>query len=221
MSNRKKTEAFILDCIEYMLPGGFNKNLYVEKFKEMNDKEFDAFMKRLEDGSEHLVIVAPNLVGTDLSIERNIILAKKLKHNFFERIWIKGMEGMPDHLSPIEYFIVDLPIRRASQVLKKKISIPEHSKTVDKLTGQPTGDSKGAKVSFPELQVLMAMGMEKSSEEFFKYRGGDLGGYRALRTMLSKYGYSQMQALAPYATGPESTKTFKAILTSAHLSTNL
>jgi hypothetical protein len=128
---------------------------------------------------------------------------------------------MPDYLTPIKYFIVDLPIRRASQVLKKKISIPEHSKTVDKLTGQPTGDSKGAKISYPEVQVLMAMGMEQSSTELLKYRGGDLGGYRAMRTMLTKYGMSKQEALSPYATGPESTKTFKAILTAAHLSSNL
>jgi hypothetical protein len=116
---------------------------------------------------------------------------------------------------------MDLPVRRASQLLIKKISVPDDSRTVDALTGQPTGESKGAKLSYPELQVCAAMGLDNSMVELMKYRGGDNKGLIAFNAMLSRYGRVNLKSVEPYASGVESTKTLKTFLTSMMLRSTL
>ena len=112
-----------------------------------------SFIADLESGKRFLTIIEPNGLDTGLSVENNLKIAEELGHKFFQRLWIEGKEGEPAYLTPIEYLVVDLPIRRASQLLIKKIKVPEHNRVVDVLSGQPTGESKGAKISYPELQV--------------------------------------------------------------------
>jgi hypothetical protein len=115
----------------------------------------------------------PNF-GASPTLERNIAVAKKLGHDFFQRLWIGEHDGIPTHLTPVKYMVIDMPLRRASQMLVKKLSVQESDKTSDILSGQPTGEARrGAKISFPELQVMTAMGLDKSVTELFKYRGGD------------------------------------------------
>ena len=220
--NRKKTEEFIIGYIEKILPGSPNADLYRDFFKGLSDDAFDQFMKRLETGDVRLSITAPNFASYKLSVDRNIEIAKELGHNFFERLWISASEDCPKYLTPIEYFVVDLPTRRASQSLVKKISVQETDKTVDMLSGQPTGDSrKGAKISFPELQVLAAMGLDNTVVELMKYRGGDIKGRNAMNAMIDRHGSTNIKVLSNYASGVESIKTLKTFLTCAHLKNTL
>jgi hypothetical protein len=117
--------------------------------------------------------------------------------------------------------VIDLPIRRQSQHLQKKRSIPENNRVIDQLSGQPTGPSKGAKISYPELQVLAGMNMDSSLVELIKYRGGDKGGYNALNAMVGRYGAANLKTLSNYATGVQSTQTLKIFLTASHLKSTL
>lgn len=221
MSNRAATEAFILKTLHDLAPKGETASFYKERFDKMSDKEFEAFIARLESGEEFLVLVVPNFSESGLSVERNFKIAKQLGHNFFQRLWIGKQDDQPAYLTPIEYLVVDLPVRRASQLLIKKISVPEHNKTVDILTGQPTGDSKGSKISYPEVQNLAAMGLDNCVVEFMKYRGGDLKGHNALNAMISRYGEAKQETLKNFASGVESTRTLKTFLSSMHLRSSL
>lgn len=220
--NRKKTEKFILTYIEKMLPGSPNTDLYRKFFSSLDDTAFDQFMKKLESGEVRLSITAPNFASYKLSVDRNIEVAKELGHTFFERLWIASTNDCPQYLTPIKYFVVDLPTRRASQSLVKKISVQETDKTIDVLSGQPTGDSrKGAKISFPELQVLAAMGLDNTVVELMKYRGGDIKGRNAMNAMIDRHGTTNITVLSNYASGVESIKTLKTFLTCAHLKNTL
>lgn len=219
--NRAKTEAFILKFIDKIAPGGENLAIYKKRFAAMSDEAFSAFIDDLESGKQFLTITAPNFHGSILSVENNLKVAEELGHNFFQRLWIQGTDGNPDYLTPIPYLVIDLPLRRASQLLTKKISVPEHNNVVDVLTGQPTGESKGARVSYPELQVSAAMGMENTMVELMKYRGGDNKGNVALNGMISKYGIARQSTLANYASGVESTNTLRTFLKAMHLKSSL
>ena len=128
---------------------------------------------------------------------------------------------VPRYLTPMECYVIDLPVRKASQILDKKISIPESSYTVDNLTGQPAGDSYASRVSYSELNVLVGMGLEKSCTELFKYRGGDVRGYQAMNMSIDKLGAVNLEEMSKYASGVESTKTFKTFLTGMHLKNTL
>lgn len=219
--NRKAAQAVILKWIEALLPGSKNTQIYQELFAAMSDKQFAEFMSKIEDGSARLAIIAPNLEGPKLSIERNLALAKQLDHEFFERIWIDKGDDVPPYLSPIKYLVVDLPLRRQAQLLVKKISIPEDNRSVDDYTGQPTGKSKGSKISYPETQIMAALDLDASLTEMLKYRGGDVQGFNAMNNAIAKTGGVSLKAIEPQAGKVKSTQTLSTLLKCMHLENTL
>lgn len=221
MSKRQQTEAFILEYIQKLIPGEENTQLYQSLFASMDDAQFAQFIQDLQTHKTKLTVLAPNFGKNRLDLKRNFQLAKELNHNFFQRIWIPAKDGNRSYLSPIPYLIVDLPLRRQAQLLSKKISIPEDNNSVDDFTGQPTGKSKGSKVSYPEIQVMAAMGLDQCLTEFLKYRGGDEKGFNAMNTTIDRTGTVSLKQIAPYASGVKSTHTLKMLLRGLHLSSTL
>lgn len=219
--NRKAAQAVILEYIEKLLPGSKNTQIYTEMFAAMSDKQFDEFMKKIEEGQVRLAIVAPNLEEPKLTIERNLALAKELGHEFFERVWIDPGNEVPPYLSPIKYLVVDLPLRRQAQLLVKKISIPEDNRSIDDFTGQPTGKSKGSKISYPETQIMAALNLDNSLVEMLKYRGGDIKGFNAMNAAIAKTGGVSLKAIEPLAGTVKSTQTLSVFLTCMHLQNTL
>lgn len=219
--NRKAAEAVCLEYIEKILPGGGNKEIYQAFFAQMDDAAFETFINQLDEGSIKLAIIAPINSAVELDTARNLALAKELGHNFFERIWMDGKDGAPPYLSTETYLVVELPVRRQAQFQVKKISIPEHARSVDNLTGQPTGASKGSKISYPELQIMAALGLDNCIVEFIKYRGGDEKGFVAMNNSISKTGGVSTKALDSLGTTVRSRQTVSTILTGMHLENTL
>lgn len=221
MGNREAATAELLTWIDKLLPGSANKAIYEERMKKMSNAQFDAFMKRLESEEEVLSLIAPNLTSPKITIERNLAVAKELGHNFFERLWLTDHVTNKTYLTPVTYLVVDLPLRRQQQMLVKKARIPEDNRHVDDLSGQPTGTSKGSRVSFPELQVLFAQGMDKSLTELIKARGGDEKAFRAMNAEIIARGGASIDRIAANNTKVKSTQTLGTILTGMHLSHTL
>lgn len=219
--NRKAATASILADIEEIFPGSENTAFWEKRLTGMGDKQFDDFMKNLEDGTEMLTIQAPNLAAKKLNHQHNLKVAKRWGHEFFERIWMPGKNGGPSYLSNDKYLIVDLPLRRQAQLLTKKISIPENNRSIDDFTGQPTGNSKGSKVSYPEIQILAAMNLDNNLTEFLKVRGGDIQSFNASNTMISRTGGVSLKAIEHMGGTVRSTETLSAYLTAMHLSPTL
>jgi hypothetical protein len=215
--NRKAAEETILHYIEEMMPGSDNTQMYRNLFASMDDQKFDVFMKELADKSKRLAIVAPNFGTPRLDVKRNLEVGDKLGHKFFERIWIDTGNEMPRYLSKDEYLIVLLPLRRQAQLLVKKISIPEDNKSIDDFTGQPTGKSKGSKISYPETQIMAALNLDNNLTELLKYRGGDIKGFDAMNNQISKTGGVSLKSIEHLGTNVQSTKTLHIFLTSMHI----
>jgi len=221
MATRKEVQEFIVKYVEKMCPSGDNRRIYTEFFDTLSDKDFKQWIDDLESGAKELMINAPNFKSNGLDVQRNLEIADSLGHNFFQRIMIPADGETPAYLTPIPYMVVDLPIRRQAQLLWKKIKIPEDSKTIDDLTGQPTGKSEGSGISYPETQVMAAMGLNNCLEEMLKFRGGDIKGFNAMNTMISRTGGVSLNSIRPYASGVTSTRTLKTFLTAAHLANTL
>lgn len=219
--DRKKAEAQILADLETISPGCVDVELYKTYFASMSDKAFEAFMLRLKDGSEWLTITVPNAGKNKLDLERNIKIGDKWGHSFWKQLWIPADGEIPRYLTPNKYFVIKTPIRVASQRIAKKMSIPRHQRVINAITGQPTGDSKGAGFSAPELRLCVAMGLDKTAVELMKYRGGDLRGWAALNASLNRFGDARQDQLENFASGVVSTATLKTYLTCAHLSNSL
>ena len=220
-SKRKEVENYILTYIE-KIAGKFNRSIYEDRvFKNMTDEDFDQFMKDLKTEKRFLVIYAPNLKKREISVENNLEVAKELGYNFFQKLWISSNDDVPTYLTPIPYMIIDLPIRRTSQLLIKGISVPDHNKVVDNLTRQPTGESKGAKISYPELLLLASMGLDESITEMINIRGGDNKALLAYSNFIDRYGKVSLSALDNFRSTVKSTATLKTFLTAMHIRSNL
>lgn len=215
---REKTEAFIIKAIEEILPKGGNKAYYQERFAAMSDKAFDQFMHHLKNGGR-LHITVPNAMEAELNIERNLALLDKYQRKIFHHIELSDGHGNR-YVTPIPYMVVDLPLRRQEQSLSKKITIASDNKRIDDLTGAPTGDSKGSRISFPQVQMLYAQGAEQSIREFMKFRGGDEEAYRQMEQMIAETGEVDLDAI-PDTGEVRSIKTLRAFLQGMHLSNNL
>jgi hypothetical protein len=220
--NRQAAEKELLYCIDAILPGSPNTQIYKDILKGMPDNEFDRWITELESGERYLAIIAPELADITLSVERNLDLGEEWGHKFFERVWMDPQNGAPAYLSNDPYLVVDLPMKRQAQFLIKKISIPEDNRSIDTFTGQPTGKSKGSKISWPELQILAALGgFDETISEFFKFRGGDLQGFNAMNDMIYRTGGVSLNAVGSLGTKVKAVQSLSTLLTSSHLTNTL
>jgi hypothetical protein len=221
MPNRQAAQALLYKTIDQFMPGSPNLALYKKKFDAMSDADFDTFIQDLKVGKQRLVLVVPNGSKYRLDIAKNIEIAKSLGAQTFQQVWIPPTKGARKYLTPNPYMILYIPVRRQAQLLSKKISLAEDNKHTDAMTGQPTGASKAAQISWPELKTLAAMGMQDTLVELLKYRGGDEGGFRAMNTMLVRQGSVSMKDIQAYATGVKSTQALDKYLKACHLNSTL
>lgn len=219
--NRKKAEEFILTYIDKILPGSENTQIYRDLFASMDDAQFEDFIVSLETDQSRLAIIAPNFSDNPLSVDRNLEIAKELNHEFFERVWFEDPNGGPNYLSVKKYLVFDWGLRRQAQLLIKKISIPDDNRSIDHLTGQPTGNSKGSKISYPELQILAALQLDSTITELIKYRGGDLNGFNAMNDSISRTGGVSITSLDSLGSKVKATQTLSTYLTAMHLRNTL
>ena len=220
MANRKAAQAFILEYMDRILPGGENKALYEELFASMSDKDFDKLMAKIKEGFV-LPIIAPNLNEAKLDTSRNLKIAKELGHSFFEQIVLTDNDTGEEYTTPHKYMVVDMPVRRQSQLLDKNMSTPANNSVVDELTGQPTGVSKGAALSFPELGVLLSIGVDSAIEELIKLRGGDEVAFNAMNRQIMETGEADIDSIKTLGSKVKSTETLSSLLTGMHLRNNL
>jgi hypothetical protein len=220
MSNRQKAQDLIIDNIA-KLTGPINVGLYKKKFEAMSDEEFHSFMEDLRDKKQRLCVIDPNFGSERLATKKCIEVCKGLGKSLFQRVWVSSEPGKPAYLTPNTYMITMMPLRRQAQLLSKKVSIPEDNNSVDDFTGQPTGKSKGSKISYPETQVLASFGLNQTITELLKYRGGDERGFAAMNTMIDRTGSVNLKTIAPYASGVKSTQTMKSMLTSMHFNVTI
>ena len=215
--NRKAAEASILADLEEILPGSANPAIYKRRFAEMSDEEFDAMMLSIQNGQFILPIIAPETQKPALDVERNLATGKRWGVMFFERVWMDGQYGADPYLSNDTYLITLLPMKRQAQFLTKKISIPDHSRTIDNMTGQVTGASKGSKISYVEMQVMSSQDLKYSIMEFQKPRGGDLTAYNAMAHSLTTTGGASLASLGALGSRARSIDSLSIHLTSMHL----
>lgn len=220
--NRRAAEAFIISHIDEMTNNKENVEFYKKKFKSMNDAEFEAFIDGLDNETIRLAVVEPNYSPNGfVSSEKLTEMCERLGRPIMQSIYYEGRDGLPSYKSPVKYPVYLVPVRRASQMLIKKVSVPPHTKVRDMLTGQVTGESKGATLSGPEGQFLGAMGANYSAIEKMKYTAGDARGEAAYIAMLSRYGRANQSVLEQFSSGVKVTQAVNTFLTAAMHRSNL
>lgn len=215
--NRAAFIQTVLEGIEAIIPKSPNTEMYRQMFDKMNDEQLEQFVEDLKTRKKLLSIIVPNNQKYSLSVKRNLEIAEKWGHQFYQHIWMNPGGGLPKYLTPKKYLVMMLPFKRQAQHLVKKISIPEDNKTIDDLSGQPTGPSKGSKISYPEIQILTALNLDNCLVEFLKYRGGDIKGFDAMNTSIARTGGVSLDSIKRLGTKVKSTTTLATLLTAMHL----
>lgn len=218
--NRKAAQAVVLKMVADLDPSGKNTAVYEDAFKRMNDAQFDNWMQAIEKNQDYVSLIVDNNNNNKVTIENNLKVAKKWGVKLFHRLWLTDPNTGMTYLTPLEYLVLHLPVRRQIQTLENKVSIPEDNKHVDELTGQPTGPSKGSSISFPELQVLYGRGLDWSIQELIKFRGGDEKGMRELEKSVISSGGVSLEALKQLGTRNRSTVTLSILLKGMMLDNN-
>jgi hypothetical protein len=221
MANRAKAEAVILQHIESLCPDSPNTEFYKNYFSSLSDKAFGEYIAKLKAKTMKLHVTIPNGAPYALNVRRVLDLCEGIGLQVRQRIWLTDPDTGVRYLSSIAYVIVDWAVRRQAQVLEKKASIPLHNRSVDTLTGQATGDSKGAKISNMETVVLSSLGLETHLSEFMKARGGDKGMFNAMNESIIRQGAVSLASIEHLSTGVQAKDALHVMLTSAHLRTTL
>lgn len=216
---RKQIQDKILKTMKLIEPGMTNHNRYQEMFDNMNDKQFDTFMKDLKEGKIKLTLFAPNM---KVFIQQEDLLkaADDLGLELFERLRFKDKATGKYFLTPNKYLIAKLPVRRTRQFLMHKLSVAENDKKLDALTGQVTANDKASSLSYPEAQLMYARGLDKSIIEFMKVRGGDIHAFATFKQQLEESGEATLGSLDPN-TLPRSAVVMSSILKSMYFDNNL
>lgn len=221
--NPKRTaaEAKIIKYIEKMHPGSPNTKMYKDRFAAMDDKEFHQFMCDLRDKKVHLRIIVPNFSASGFDLKNLYAVSRELGAEPYQRVWIPAKNGVRSYLTPNAYFVGYMPLGRQAQFLEKKISIPKDDRVIDQITGQATGDSKGAKVSAPEAHCMIAMNLENNLVEMMKVKGGDAGAYSAANAYIDRTGEFSIEQVSQYSTGVQSKSSLIQYFRAAHIKADL
>lgn len=218
MGNRKAAEAIILKWIKELDPTGHNLKITEENLKAMSDLDFDRYMQAIESGQDFVSMNYENLKKSGITVENNLVVAEKMGHEFFERLWLTDPITQRLYLTPMRYLVIDLPVRRQVEMLAKKISIPEDNRHIDEMTDQVVGVSKGSSLTYPEMLILYAKGLDSSIVEFMKFRGGDTVAYQEMERSIRETGGVNLNMIP--AGKVKATQTLSILLKGAHLDNN-
>jgi hypothetical protein len=222
MSNIKAFEKVILDSVKEIDPNGRTTEVYEKIFKKLTIEQKHQLVKDLKNGKAKLFIMDPPLSGSKISFANNRAVAKKLfNYDFYKSIKYPARGTTPAFTTPNKHLTLDLTCRRQAQMLMEKISVSGGRQTVDNLTGAPSSTAKTSRLSFPELQLLKAHGMDSGLLELFTIRGGDVGGFRAYQDQLLNTGQASLDSIESSRTGVKSKTSSAAWLRASHLRNNL
>lgn len=218
---RKDAEKVILEWMDDIDQSGVNTKRWQEKFKSMSDDDFKVFVDKLRKKEDYVSVVAPNFKNTGITLANNFKIAKKRGVKLFQRLWIIDPVTKRKYLSHDEYPVFHLPVRRQIQMARSKMSYAKDNSKMDALTGQASGISDGAAISYPEILVLYSRGLEKTIEELTYMRGGNQGAFRASNAIIKNSGRVSLSEVEQHSTGVKSTQVLNIYLKAAHIDNNI
>lgn len=204
-------------------PTGNASASLIQQLQAMSPADIKAYGADLISGKEILPITIPNLIESKFRVKMEVLLkvADQVGAVVYQRIWHVDKSTGIRFLTPKKYIVGYIATRRQIQTLENKVSIAEDNTKIDALTHQPTGASKKAGYSFPELLVSTGQGLDETTLELMHFRGGDLASMRMLEKQIIETGSGRMKTLEEFMRPVKSTTTVRIYLYGQHLDNNL
>lgn len=204
-AKRKKVIDFIVSSVAAVIPKDTSNPELMRKFLEdMTQTQFDSYIKgfapeviTIGDVKRSVIpYYLPNLSKYRISTDHLFKLHDDIGISADgQRLIMTDPNTKLKYVTPHTYTIVDLPGRRQSQTVIKKNSIPVGTQAIDELSHQPTNQSKGSRISRPELSSLLARGLDKTTHELINVRGGNEEARREFRRQLISGGGASLDSL--------------------------
>ncbi len=219
--NRNAFESFVLEFMGKITPGKGNVKIYKNIFAALNDNQFETFVQRLEQG-QSLPIWLSNYDKQEMINFDNVVkLAKEYGVQIEQQLIMTDEDTGIEHITPETFFVGTAEVRKQRQMLVKKFSAAKDDSSIDDLTGQVIGVSKGGGLSYPEAQVLIELGLPTMTQELYDVKGGDLAALDHYRNELTTTGKTNTKSCLRKGSGVKALQTAHFLLRGRGLENNL
>lgn len=217
---RKAFEESWLKDIRKILPGKDNYNFYKKLFDEMSDEKFQTLIDQARDVG-YLPLFQHNLKSTRPKIDSLIDLCQSWGERVYHHLELTDFNS-PDltFTTPEKYLVMWGTVRRQIQTLENKISIPDDNDSIDQLSGQVVGASKGSSMSNTEIGILNSKDLVSTIFEYVNPRGGNNEAYDLMEQEIIDKGFVDLNEIRTEAR-PTSTETLDAFLMSVQIKSNI
>lgn len=223
VKNRKKIEKLIYDTFDALDPTGANSNKYKELYSNMNDKEFEVHMKEFLDNEDENFTLEIIDFERDLKMEHCENAAKVLGIDLFEYVYMPHLSMDKNNVivSKEKCLVGWINIKRPQQLLHKKNGLAMDDTKRSPLTGQVTGDDKGARNSDIEATFLVQLGADAILQELHGPRSDDSVMRLKMEQDIATKGYTTLEDMENSRLNKTSLNTLATYLTGCHLEQNL
>lgn len=197
VANRAYIEKLVYDVFEAIDPSGTNANKHQNLFADMNESQFENFMKEFLDNDEENFILDIVEFEHSLNFDQCEAAAKVLGIPLMEYVYMPHltMDKKNVVISKQKCLVGYINVKRTQQLLHKKNGLSISSEHTSALTGQVIGDDKNARDSDIEAAMLVALGAEKILQELHGPRADDVVMKRQLKQSIATKGYGMLEEL--------------------------
>lgn len=221
MGNRKAFTGYVVK--EFKAAGNHanSAELAEEWLNSLSDAEFEAFVKRVEDGEDHVTYIIPNDLSNDVELDRWIEQGERIGAPIYSTVVEYDPASGLTFTSNEKHWIAYMPERSQIQHVDDKKSVAEDNNTRDLFTGQVTGSSKGSAISAPQFNAILSRDCIATAVEFAKFRGGDIAGARDFNSALIRDGSVTIEPMLNNASKPTINFSLSSYLNGMHIANDL
>jgi hypothetical protein len=223
VSNRKEIEQLIYDVFDAIDPTHRNSNKYKVLFENMNDSEFEKFMKDFLNNENENFILDIVEFEQSLKMEQCEAAAKILKIPLMEYVYMPHltMDKQNVVVTKEKCLVGYINIKRTQQLLHKKNGLSVSSEKISALSGQVTSNDRNARDSDIESAMLVALGADKIIQELHGPRADDPVMKKEMNQAIATKGFVMLDDLTNSSLNKTTLNTVNTFLLSMHLKSDL
>lgn len=223
VTNRAYIEKLIYDTFDALDPSGTNSNKYKLEFAQMNDAQFEKYMKDfLKNDQENFMLDIVEFEH-DLKMENCEKAAKVLGIPLMEYVYMPHliMDRNRVVVSKEKCLVGYINIKRTQQMVQKKNGLSISNEKRSAMTGQAVDKDKNARDSDIEASMLVGLGADKILQELHGPRSDDPVMKRQMNQSIATKGYVMLEELENLPTNKVTLNTVNTYLLGMGLKSDL
>jgi len=222
-AKRKEMENLIYGFFDLFDPTGRNTEYYRNKFKNMDDGEFDKYFKLLFEQDDPYLTATMIDYENPVQIENIEKAAKFLDVPLFERVVLPYASQDPNNpiITKHECLVGYLNIKRLQQINFKKLGLSTDISERNMITGQVSGHDKNSRNSDQETIALLTVGANVALKELMSMRADDMVMKSEMNKAIARDGYVAMNDLTDKLSNKTTLNSAAVFFIGAGLMTDL